>query len=128
MQLAFVSGMDRHTGRTCSGIDHIRQSINDILTTPIGSRLCNRGYGSDLADRIDWPMNEAGVQAVYAATATAIRQSYPFVTLTQIAVSPDPANPGSLEIALAGYESGNPESDDGFSLTLSIPLAASVFN
>ena len=28
-------GMDRHTGLPISGIDHLMQSIEDILTTPL---------------------------------------------------------------------------------------------
>ena len=31
-------GMDRHTGAALSGVEHLRQSIADILTTPVGSR------------------------------------------------------------------------------------------
>ncbi|MBB2777202.1 UNVERIFIED_ORG: phage baseplate assembly protein W, partial [Comamonas terrigena] len=38
--------MDRTTGRRISGIDHVRQSVADILTTPLGSRLERRNYGS----------------------------------------------------------------------------------
>lgn len=33
-------GMDRNTGKLLSGTDHIRQSIVDILTTPLGD-ACN---------------------------------------------------------------------------------------
>jgi uncharacterized protein len=132
MQLASVSGMDRHTGRVSAGIDHIRQSILDILTTPIGTRVCSRAYGSDLPNRIDWPMNEAGLQSIYAATALAIAAWYPFVTLTQIAVTPDPANPGTVQIALAGFETGTApdqaSADQGaLDLTLSLSLSAPVF-
>jgi uncharacterized protein len=122
MQLASVSGMDRTTGRVCAGIDHIRQSIADILTTPLASRVCNRQYGSDLPDRIDWPMNEAGIQSVYAATAIAIARWYPFVTLSQIRVVPDPQKPGTLEIGLAGHETGIAEDQASFDLSLSLAL------
>ena len=38
MSIATVSGMDRVTGAALSGRAHMRQSIMDILTTPIGSR------------------------------------------------------------------------------------------
>jgi uncharacterized protein len=124
MQLASVSGMDRTTGRVCQGVDHIRQSITDILTTPLGTRLCNREYGSDLPNRIDWPMNEAGIQSLYAATAIAISRWYPFVTLTQIAVTPDTANPGTVEIALAGFETGSNAEQGALDLTLSLNLSA----
>ena len=31
--------MNRTTGRTIGDADHLRQSVADILTTPIGSRI-----------------------------------------------------------------------------------------
>ena len=37
-------GMDRHTGQPISGLDHLLQSIEDILTTPLGSRLMRPEY------------------------------------------------------------------------------------
>ena len=43
-----MTGMDRETGKSLSGIEHLRQSIRDILTTPIGSRVMRRDYGSRL--------------------------------------------------------------------------------
>lgn len=41
-------GMDRNTGKLLSGTDHIRQSIVDILTTPLGTRVMLPEYGSKL--------------------------------------------------------------------------------
>lgn len=128
MQLASVSGMDRTTGRVCAGIDHIRQSITDILTTPLASRICNRQYGSDLPDQIDGPMNDAGIQSLYAATALAIARWYPFVTLTKILVTPDTANPGTVEIVLSGFETGTDADQSPLNLTLSLNLSAPLFN
>ena len=40
-------GMDRRTGLPLSGIEHLRQSIEDILTTPLGSRRMLPEYGSN---------------------------------------------------------------------------------
>jgi phage baseplate assembly protein W len=99
-----ISGMDRHTGTALTGPDHVRQSIMDILTTPLGSRLMNRGYGSRLTDLIDAPMNAAGRQAVYAAIALAIAVHYPQFQLTGIAL--EQPEPGTLSITLTGHEAG----------------------
>ena len=44
--MATDSGMHRTTGAGLSGIEHLRQSIADILTTPLGTRLQRRTYGS----------------------------------------------------------------------------------
>ena len=41
-------GMDRHTGASLSGVEHLRQSIADILTTPLGSRRMRPAYGCQL--------------------------------------------------------------------------------
>jgi len=39
-------GMNSDTGEAITDIDHIRQSMRDILMTPEGSRLQPRDYGS----------------------------------------------------------------------------------
>jgi len=39
-------GMNRFTGQSISESQHISQSIQDILTTPLGSRVMRRNYGS----------------------------------------------------------------------------------
>lgn len=41
-------GMSRDSGKELKGIDHLRQSITDILTTPVGTRVWRRDYGSRL--------------------------------------------------------------------------------
>lgn len=51
--------MDRYTGRRITGMEHLKQSIADILTTPLGSRLERRTYGSLLLGLIDAPDNAA---------------------------------------------------------------------
>nr|VFK47168.1 MAG: hypothetical protein BECKTC1821D_GA0114238_104214 [Candidatus Kentron sp. TC] len=40
-----MAGMSAFTGKHFSDIAHLRQSITDILTTPIGSRVMRREYG-----------------------------------------------------------------------------------
>jgi uncharacterized protein len=122
--LATISGMDRYTGRACTGLDHVRQSIMDILTTPIGSRVCNRDYGSNLQDLIDAPMNGAGVQAIFAASAMAIATWYPFVTLTKIEIDVQ-QEPGQALISLTGFETGAEESS---SFTATAPITLSLNN
>lgn len=48
-------GMNRTTGESISDVDHISQSIGDILRTPVGSRVMRREYGSLLSQMIDQP-------------------------------------------------------------------------
>lgn len=63
--------MNRHTGKELSGIEHLKQSIIDILTTPIGTRVMRRDYGSRLFELVDRPISPI---ELYAATAEALER------------------------------------------------------
>ena len=67
-------GMNSKTGRTINDIDHINQSIKDIITTPIGSRIERRSYGSLLFLLLDNPNTEATKLRVISATVLALAQ------------------------------------------------------
>ena len=54
-------GMNAETGRELTGLEHLKQSIADILNTPIGSRVMRRDYGSRLFELIDAPINRSTV-------------------------------------------------------------------
>lgn len=82
-----MQGMNRNTGQSLSGIDHLRQSIIDILTTPVGSRVMRRDYGSRLYELVDAPMNRATLVDIYAATAEALLQWEPRLVLKRVRVS-----------------------------------------
>lgn len=53
----------RYTGMNPDGTgnlndtEHLKQSVRDILTTPLASRVMRREYGSLVPDLIDEPMN-----------------------------------------------------------------------
>lgn len=53
-------------------VEQIYQSVADILTTPIGSRVMRREYGSLLADLIDQPTSNALILKIYSAVYTAL--------------------------------------------------------
>ena len=79
--------MSRNTGLSLSSeADQIRQSIQDILTTPIGSRIMRRNYGSLLPQLIDAPFNEITRLQLYAATATALIQWENRINLESISI------------------------------------------
>ncbi|KLX34739.1 baseplate assembly protein W [Escherichia coli] len=52
-------GMNHSDGLTVTDLEHISQSIGDILRTPVGSRVMRRDYGSLLASMIDQPQTPA---------------------------------------------------------------------
>jgi phage baseplate assembly protein W len=49
------------TDKALEGLEHLRQSIRNILTTPIDSRIIRRDYRSRLLEPIDWPINKGAV-------------------------------------------------------------------
>ncbi|MDR3353219.1 MAG: GPW/gp25 family protein [Zoogloeaceae bacterium] len=65
--------MHRETGDFLPDeLDHIRQSIIKIVTTPVGSRVMRRDYGSLIPELSDAPINDRVRLLVMAATATAV--------------------------------------------------------
>lgn len=94
-------GLNRFTGQALEGLDHLRQSITDILTTPLGSRVMRRDYGSLLPSLIDQPDNAATHLRVYAATAAALMRWEPRLRLTRIAMLSG-LRPGQVVLDLEG--------------------------
>jgi len=85
-----------NNGEQISGLDHLKQSVFDILRTPIGTRVLRRDYGSEVPALIDQPMNSQTIIKVFAAAAEALDKWEPRFDLKYIGV--DNALPGSLEI------------------------------
>ncbi len=81
-----MNGMSVATGKLLDGVAHIRQSIGDILSTPIGTRVGRRDYGSLLPELVDQPMNALGRMRLMAATALAIQRWEPRVKLSAVAI------------------------------------------
>ncbi|MFB4390957.1 MULTISPECIES: GPW/gp25 family protein [unclassified Pseudomonas] len=79
-------GMDRRTGQPLVGIAHLRQSIEDILTTPLGSRRMRPDYGSQLRRYVDLPVNEGWKSAVQAEVARALGRWEPRLELERVKV------------------------------------------
>lgn len=77
-------GMDRTTGRAVSGTAHLAQSIGDILTTRIGSRVERRDYGSNVPDYIDMPMTTVSRTRCYGAAARALLTWEPRLKLARV--------------------------------------------
>jgi phage baseplate assembly protein W len=87
-----MPGLNKNSGKNISDEDaHIRQSIGDILTTPLGSRVMRRTYGSALPDLIDAPLNQKTTLRLYAATAAAIMRWEPRFKISNIALFIDGA-------------------------------------
>lgn len=103
--------MNRETGAALAEDDHIRQSIADILTTPIGSRLMRRSYGSMLPDLIDHPGHHATHLRLQSATVMALLRWEPRVRITSVAIAQ--AMDGRLQLDITatkrtGQRAGQP--------------------
>lgn len=79
-------GMDRNTGKPLSGVDHICQSIVDILTTPLGTRVMLPEYGSKLFDLVDNPTDPSLAMRIIMESAGAIARWEPRVRIDRINV------------------------------------------
>ena len=95
-----MNGTSSITGKSLSGLDHLRQSIRDILTTPIGSRVMRRDYGSRLYQLVDAPMNRSTLLEIYAETAEALARWEPRFKLTRVRIAS--ATVGQVVLDLEG--------------------------
>ncbi|GHT93681.1 baseplate assembly protein [Alphaproteobacteria bacterium] len=82
-----MKGMSRETGKYLNDLDHLKQSIVDILSTPIGSRVMKREYGSRLFDLVDKPINKELFPQIYAAIADALQKWEPRLKLEKITIT-----------------------------------------
>lgn len=80
-------GMDRRSGQPLSGLAHLRQSIEDILSTPLGSRRMRPEYGSQLRRYVDLPVNEGWKSAVQAEVARSLGRWEPRLKLERVRVT-----------------------------------------
>ena len=78
--------MNITTGTDISEIDHLKQSISNILTTPIGSRTMRRDYGSNLFNKIDHPVNGELIAEIYLDIVESLFIWEPRFELDQVAV------------------------------------------
>ena len=82
-----AAGMSRNSGELLSNDNHLRQSIHDILTTPLGTRIMRRSYGSLLPFLIDAPANDATRLRLMAATATALIRWEPRIKVSKVTLA-----------------------------------------
>jgi len=114
--------MNRETGGAINDQEHIIQSIADILTTRIGTRVMRREYGSLLPELVDHPFNDATRLRVYAATAMALMRWEPRISLSRVQLS-GVSLQGQVVLELEGTEV---DSNKQHNLSIPLQLGASV--
>ncbi|MBC3436061.1 GPW/gp25 family protein [Pseudomonas sp. BW16M2] len=98
-------GMDRRTGQPVAGLGHLRQSIEDILTTTVGSRRMRPEYGCQLRRYVDLPVNEGWKSAVQAEVARALGRWEPRLQLERVRVLA--VIDGKIDLQLTGTYLGD---------------------
>lgn len=112
--------MNASTGAEIDGIDDIRQSVQNILTTPLGSRVMRRDYGSLLPELIDQPLNDATLLRAYSAAVIALLIWEPRLRINTIKKSASTEQPGRATFTLAATTT------DGEPVNLDVPLTAAA--
>ena len=93
-----MNGINASNGAALDGLGHLRQSITDILTTPIGSRVMRRDYGSRLYRLVDAPMNGSILLDLYTATAEALAAWEPRIDV--VSVIADSVEVGRISLSI----------------------------
>lgn len=94
-------GVNRHDGSVLNDWSHVMQSILDIMTTPIGTRVMRRDYGSDIPNLIDRPQGRDTILEVTLALGTALEKWEPRFRLSSVYIS-DAGPDGEMAIAVKG--------------------------
>ena len=112
-----MRGINASTGKALEGLDHLRQSVRDILATPIGSRVMRRDYGSRLFELIDSPINAETVADIQAAVIDALVKWEPRIYVDRVMLMS--ATGGALVFNIYGRlaEDGQPITLEGVSVT-----------
>lgn len=117
-----MTGMSRSTGRRLDPLAHINQSVHDICTTLIGTRLTRRSYGSLVPDLIDQPMNPATRLRLISSIATALIQWEQRVRVQKVSIIPTGVASGWIaELHLIRIDTPQPEP-----IVLALPLGAAA--
>lgn len=95
-----MKGMSAETGKELEDLDHLKQSIVDILTTPIGSRIMRRDYGSRLFELVDKPVNRDFTLEIYTATAEVLEKWEKRFKLEKVKITE--VKEGKVNISLDG--------------------------
>lgn len=117
-----MRGTSRTTGKAIEGLEHLQQSVSDILTTPVGSRVMRRDYGSLLPLLIDQPYHQGTRIRLFAAVAGALMRWEPRIRVDRVGFSQGDAA-GQVAITIAGTRLDTPTPTAG---VVTVPLSTSA--
>lgn len=117
--------MSRTTGRAIAPAEHLRQSIADIIATPIGTRVMRRDYGSQVPMLVDQPDNKITEVRLFSAAASSIMRWEPRISISQIGIERNPETPGKVLLTVEGDEL-SPAAVRARALRLTVPATGSA--
>lgn len=95
--------MNRVTGRgDLNDEAHLVQSINDIVTTPLGTRVTVRDYGCLLPYLTDKPINSTFILAAFGVIAEALAKWEPRFTVHVVSIDASQIAQGVIACDLTG--------------------------
>lgn len=95
-----MTGLNKSTGKAIADQEaHISQSIGDILTTPVGTRVMRRDYGSIIPDLIDQPLNDRTRLRLFSASAAALMRWEPRFKISNITMGITAQGNATVEVA-----------------------------
>lgn len=112
-----MNGMDARTGKLIGGEEHLRQSIGDIIGTPLGSRVGRRDYGSLVPELLDQPDTPLTRLRIYAASALALQRQEARLRSSRFALQRgETAGTATLTISGTRADAARPNAAITFSL------------
>lgn len=117
--MSHYAGMHRTTGHSLDGLAHIRQSIIDILTTSLGTRLMRRTYGSVIPSLIDQPISPAIRMRLISGAVMAVLTWEPRIKITRCLIRQGD-QPHSLILVMEATRTDGVYS--GQRVSLSVPI------
>ena len=100
-----MKGMCRKTGKALDGVDHLKQSIRDVVFTSPETRVMRREYGCGLAALVDDALTPNRVVGVYSSIAAALDKYEPRLRVSR--VYGEVINGGTFQINVEGYYKHN---------------------
>lgn len=93
--------LNRTTGKQMSETPHIKQSIVDIVTTLIGTRVMRRFYGTIIPGVIDKPMNEILIMQMQSSIFMALDQYEHRIKIASVYIT-EPTLEGTFTLNIEG--------------------------
>lgn len=94
--------MNRVTGKTMSDKANLVQSIDNIISTPLGTRVTVRDFGSRLPYILDKPVTAGMITDCFVAIADALRKWEPRFSLLTLNINLSQLTSGIVYLTLTG--------------------------